>query len=307
MAIVEADSVTEFEELTERFTAWAQQHDDVRGLAVFGSRARPDGPNDEWSDLDLIVIATDPERYLRDETWLAEVARPWVTLVHDAPIPGIEVRQVLFEGALDSDIVFLPPSVIGDYAADEDMAAVFAQGFRPLVDRDGELAAVAERFTGPAPSVHPVAPDRERFEWVVRDFLFQCVYTVKKLARGELWVAKDDCDGYLKRHLLQMIEWHAATAGSTRAPFRSDGRYLERWADPGVLDRLRGAFAGYDEAEVARALLATMELFTDLARATAQEAGFDYPEAEDRAVTDWVRKHRPHDAGIVLPAAGPEA
>jgi aminoglycoside 6-adenylyltransferase len=265
----------------------------VRGLAVFGSRARPDGPNDEWSDLDLILIATDPERLLGDESWLGAIARPWVTLVHEAPIPGIQVRQVLFEGALDADIVILPTGVIGGYAADPGMAAVFAQGFRLLVDRDGELAPVAERFATTAPASGskepPAVPDAERFDWVVRDFLFQSAYTVKKLARGELWVAKDDCDGYLKHLLLTMIEWHAAALGGTGAPIPGGGRYMERWADPAVVERLRDAYATYDAADVARALLVTMELFADITRKTAAALGFDPTRADEHAVAEWIR------------------
>jgi len=241
----------------------------------------------------VIVVATEPARIMAGE-WLGEVARPWVTLVHESPVPGIEVRQVLFDGAFDVDLVALPPGALTGLAADPDMAPVFAQGFRPVVDRDGELGqAAATLAASPAATAEPATavPDEATFAWTVLDFWFQCVWVTKKLRRGELWVAKADADGYLKEHLLQMVAWHASTAGSHHERVRPDGRYLERWAGPDVVARLGAVYAGYDAEDVARALLATMDLFRDLAVDTADTLGFEYPAGEDRDVTDWVREH----------------
>lgn len=52
------------EQLLERFVAWAVNCSDIRGAVIVGSRARTDHPADEWSDIDIIVITTDPDRYL---------------------------------------------------------------------------------------------------------------------------------------------------------------------------------------------------------------------------------------------------
>jgi len=52
------------EQIEQRFTAWAQTQPDIRAAMVVGSRARTDHPADEWSDLDILVITTRPERLL---------------------------------------------------------------------------------------------------------------------------------------------------------------------------------------------------------------------------------------------------
>jgi aminoglycoside 6-adenylyltransferase len=279
-----------FDDLVERFERWASADPEVRGLAVFGSRARPDGPFDEWSDLDLIVVAEDPARILAGE-WLPEIGRPWVKLVHESPVPGIDVRQVLFEGAFDVDLVPLVPGAVVELAQDPDMAAVFAQGFRPVVDDDGELHRAARVLASrpAAAAAEPEAPDEATYLWTVRDFLFQCVWSTKKLLRGELWVAKADVDGYLKEHLLRMLAWHAAATGASRDRIRPDGRYLERWADPMVVARLGPVFARYERDDVARALLETMDLFRDLATEAAGALGIEYPDSGGREVTRWIR------------------
>ncbi len=52
-----------YEHLIDRFIRWAQTEDNIRAAVVIGSRARVDHPADEWSDLDLIILADDPEPY----------------------------------------------------------------------------------------------------------------------------------------------------------------------------------------------------------------------------------------------------
>jgi aminoglycoside 6-adenylyltransferase len=53
-----------YEQSIQRFVEWSKDCDDVRGLVIVGSRARVDHPADGWSDLDVIVITTDPDHYL---------------------------------------------------------------------------------------------------------------------------------------------------------------------------------------------------------------------------------------------------
>jgi predicted nucleotidyltransferase len=49
------------------FTAWASAQSDIRAVALVGSYAR--NAATATSDIDLVVIATHPENYLRDPAW----------------------------------------------------------------------------------------------------------------------------------------------------------------------------------------------------------------------------------------------
>lgn len=64
------------EELLESFIAWAEANPDIRGAFLVVSRARIDRPADEWSDPDITVVATDPERYLATAGWVEGIGRP---------------------------------------------------------------------------------------------------------------------------------------------------------------------------------------------------------------------------------------
>ena len=76
-----------YEQLIDRFVAWAQTQPDIRAAMILGSRARLDRPADQWSDLDLLIITADPERLLAHTDWLEHLGTPWLTLRHAVKLP----------------------------------------------------------------------------------------------------------------------------------------------------------------------------------------------------------------------------
>ena len=62
------------------------------------------------------------------------------------------------------------------------------------------------------------------------------------------------------------------------------GRFLEEWADVRAVESLPVIFAHYDEEDIWRALMATMDLFRWLAVESAELLGYSYPSfGEKRA------------------------
>jgi aminoglycoside 6-adenylyltransferase len=117
------------------------------------------------------------------------------------------------------------------------------------------------------------------------------MWAAKKLRRGELWVAKSCADGYMKQQLLQMLTWHARATHGPGFDTWHNGRFLESWADPHVLDELHQAFAHYNEADIRRALSKTVELFRWVAKESAADLGYRYPDAADERVRAWLSAH----------------
>jgi aminoglycoside 6-adenylyltransferase len=66
-----------------------------------------------------------------------------------------------------------------------------------------------------------------------------------------------------------MTEWHARATNCWDYDTWHGGRFLEQWADPRIVARLRDTFAHYDEDDVWRTLLAMMNLFRWVAGETA--------------------------------------
>jgi aminoglycoside 6-adenylyltransferase len=288
-----ASSPTSYDDLIARFLAWAQTRVDLRAALMLGSRARVEQPADEWSDLDLVLVATDPRPYLEDDAWLEAFGHPVLTFLEQTGTGGGTERRALFAGGLDVDFVPLSVEVIEQFAAEgwpPDIVGTVRRGMRVLLDKDG----LADRLPL-VPAEEPASlPTADQFTAVVADFWYHALWTAKKLRRGELWTAHECCDSYMKRLVLPMIEWHTRAIRGPQYDTWHKGRFLEQWADPRALEGMRTAFGHHDPADVRHAMLATMDLFRWLAGETAQALRFSYPEEADAAITALV-----HD---VLPA-----
>jgi aminoglycoside 6-adenylyltransferase len=295
-------------DLEARFVAWADARPDIRAAIVVGSRARLHHPADEWADLDLGFTTTQPRRYLDSDDWLSELGDVWVAYRDPAGI----TRHVLFAGGLDAGFAPIPhrqvklavrlvpvfqrfpflyrlPGAGQLRAALAEAAEYYRRGGRVVLDKDG----VAARFLALLPQVDAghVLPTAAEFDALVNEFWFADIWTAKHLMRGEIWWAKcSGSDGRMKTLLLRMTEWHARAVNGPDYDTWSDGRFLEEWADPRVVQGLRPAFARYDLEDARRALLATMDLFRWLAAETADRLGYPYPTDADADVSDWVRR-----------------
>jgi len=306
------DARLSMEQIEQRFVAWAQTQPDIRAAIVAGSRARTDHPADRWSDLDITIITTRPKRYLAGTDWLGNIDDYWLTFLEATATGGETERRVLFQGALDVDFPILPHSrtrlavrvvpllrrfpvlrrllpkgvsrrIRDDIAATADS---YRRGFRVIVDKDGLAAKLPAIFAEAQPYR---APTEIEFREVVNDYWYHTVLTAKKLRRGELWWAKLCCDGHMKRLLLQMMEWHVRATNGPNYDTWQGGRFLEEWAGPRALAGLRHAFAHYEEDDIWRALLASMDLFRWLTVETADRLGYPYPTAADERVAEWVK------------------
>ena len=278
---------TSMAELLERIVWWAEAAPDIRAVLLIGSRTRIDRPADEWSDLDLVLIATDPDRYLDTADWLGQIGTPRVTFV-EGTIARTRERRVLFEGALDVDFNFFTLERFQQVFHDGSVPpSVLHRGARVLVDKEGIIPSLPPP-SAEAPVVGP--PDEAKFLEIIHEFWYRAVWTAKKLRRGELYIAILNCDGVMKRLLREMIERHARATHGWEYDTWHDGRFLEKWADPRVLEALRDAYARYDASDIRRALLATMDLFRWVSRETAERLGFSYPAIADERATEWVKQ-----------------
>jgi len=279
----------DYEPLTTRLAAWAKADDNISAVVIVGSRARADHPADEWADLDLVVLARDPQPLWAGTAWLEAIGEPWLTFIEPTPDGRTYERRVLFAGGLDVD--FVPVSVASLMEVlDRGLAqglVLLQRGARILVDKDG----LAQRAIDSVVPARPAPPPTEaEFLNLVHDFWYHTVWAAKHLRRGDLWVGKYCCDSYLKGHLLRMIEWHARAAKGWDTDTWMYGRFMDEWADPRAVAALKHAFAHYNEGDVWRALEATMGLFRWLAAETAKALGCAYPTEGAGWAAELVRR-----------------
>jgi molybdopterin-guanine dinucleotide biosynthesis protein A len=267
---------------------WARETADVHAAVVVGSQARRETPADRWSDLDVFLVVDDVERYISDGGWVAEFGMPVLTFLEPTAVGQERERRVLYETGEDVDFPIL---ALSDLDRLEVAAPLLARGFSVLVDEIGiesRLHEVASRAR-PEPM-----PTQAALTELASDFWYHALWAAKKLRRGEVLTAKGCTDGYMKVRLLTLLRWHARSVDPSVDTWH-EGRFVERWADPGALAALERAYAHYDLRDVARALWETIDLFQGLEEETARRLGLtvvlDHADLR-RRVADIVRDPR---------------
>ena len=268
--------------LEAQIAEWAAEEDNIRAVAIVGSRARVDVPADEWSDLDVVLIAQDPSTILARDDWARAFGPLKLTFLEPTALRNGWERRVLYEDGTDVDFSVVPLEVT-DAA---DAIGVAARGIRILLDKDGELT---RRFSGLGQPPPPAPPDQDALRELASDFFYHAVWAARKLRRGEVFTAKRCSDGYLDWLLVRILEWHARAQDPSVDTWHT-GRFLERWADARAVAELGETYARYDAADVRRALFARMDFFRRYARETAKLLDLAYPADEDEFATNLVEQ-----------------
>lgn len=301
-------SESQYEATLKRLVEWAERQPDVRAVVVVGSRASSLRPPDEWSDIDLVLGVTDPQRYLTSAAWLSAVGDPLLTCV--ATLEDQTFRTAWFEGEEKFDFIIvgsrsmrvaalflrlvarwpalrrlLPGRVSQQLATFSD---TIGKGVRILVDKDRWVTRLVQaRIERPVRT----GPRQGEFSNSVSAFWSWALWTAKIVQRGEVWRAKRSCDYEMKEMLLQMLDWHARSIAGWNRETWYLGRFLEEWVDPRAKLALREVFARYDEEDLWRALAATCELYSWVAQETAEHLGLTYPLDHERWARDRVQAH----------------
>jgi aminoglycoside 6-adenylyltransferase len=290
--------------LIRRITEWATTKDNIRAAVLLGSQARTERPADEWSDADISLFTTDMDTYLSSSDWLHEIEKVHLTMLGVSGFGGMRQWRVMFDGARDVELTVMPDEMMKILVfmlqADsvppeaktgvEELRTVMRRGVRMLVDKDGTMEQIASMLI-PGEPPQAVPPTEKEFLNLVNDFWYHTIWVAKKLRRGELWTAKACLDGYLKWDcVLPMVQWHTKASHGWQTDIWHSGRFMEKWADQRVIEGLRGSFAHYDAADIARALLAQMESFREVAIETVKLLGYLYPQDADDYCSVWVKE-----------------
>lgn len=303
------------QEWIAQFIVWSESRRDVRAAMVFGSQA---GMNnslvDEWSDVDIAFFTTKPGLYIKDNAWMHEMVPLWAGIVDTketwgglAAAGGFSVYK---DGLLVDFVVLsktraqwikffigllnLRPSLWQQLhnpivELSKGLAEFFQCGVRVLVDKDGFVEQL-EQATIAVPKDSPSPPSAEEFQQNADGFWVDPPRVVANLRRGNLAGAMAGSRP-IKKQLLKMVAWHARA----KHGWENDGtgyrlKWIERWADPYVLEALPRIYARYDADDMWRALFETMNMYHRLTAETAGLLGYDCELDTALHVSKWVKQ-----------------
>ncbi|WP_445520820.1 nucleotidyltransferase domain-containing protein [Streptomyces sp. NEAU-174] len=134
---ISPERLAEAEEIIDRVTQWAADHDDVVGLLLVGSCARNAARPD--SDIDLVLLTTDESQYSRN-AWADELALG--KLIRTQSWGLISERRFATTSGLEVEINIGSPDWAQTDPVDPGTRRVVTDGARPLHDPDAVLASL---------------------------------------------------------------------------------------------------------------------------------------------------------------------
>lgn len=267
---------------------WAQSDDAIRTMLLVGSRARNAERVDAFSDFDLALFVTDPQKYITDDGWMRGIDEVWVYIPEKVCVDGKDypTRLVIFKDGLKVDFAFYSIDVIKKLTQQKELPAQYSLGYKILLDKDNLTTGMkAPIFKIPASQ----KPSQQEFENLVNEFFFETYHVAKHLCRNDLWHAKFR-DWTTKELLLRMIEWHEKAMHGWDLDTCQHGKRMQEWAGKETLDALSNCFAHFDAGDSWKALIVTINLFRRLAMDTAEHLGYNYPMGADKNITMFVQK-----------------
>jgi predicted nucleotidyltransferase len=124
--------------MLDRITRWAASRSDVIGLLLVGSHARGTARID--SDIDVVLLTTDPARYTENEAWASDLRLP--NLIRQQVWGAITERRFVTDSGLEIEIGIGSPNWANTAPVDPGIRRVITDGAVILLDPAGVLAGL---------------------------------------------------------------------------------------------------------------------------------------------------------------------
>ena len=134
MPVMTTDAVARF---LDQFTEWAAAQPDLQAVALVGSHAR--GSASPTSDVDLVILADAPERFLSDRTWVETFGAPVAVGVED--YGNLTSLRVHYQDGLEVEFG-LTTVQWADVPVDPGALDVISGGMRILFERGRILSSL---------------------------------------------------------------------------------------------------------------------------------------------------------------------
>ena len=131
--------------------------------------------------------------YIQTTSWIHEFGTPLLTFTETTFDESFE-RRVLYEGFLDVDFACSDPAGYSTSLKNEGVRDIFRRGYRVLLDKDDWSCFIDRAYN--VSQRHDISPQMILNE--IHDYWYHCVWTAKKLQRGELWTAMNCLNCYMQ-------------------------------------------------------------------------------------------------------------
>jgi aminoglycoside 6-adenylyltransferase len=265
---------------------FVQNATDISYLGLFGSSTNNENLNDEYSDIDLIIVTTNLIKYFESPDWLNSIDEVWMTFTESEPYINYWERRCVFKNGLDVDFLLIDKMKLISNSDNFPVAKnIFHKTTQVLIDKDS-TGKYMENIILERNGFY--FPNQTEFSNLVNDFYYHYLWTYKKCLRGEYWTALQCINRYMKKRTLKMLEWYEHSLHGKEYNTFYDGRYIEKWVDKELLKDISLIFSNYSKENILNSLVENKKLFTKIAKETAIKNNFKFPVIQEQKISEWI-------------------
>ncbi|MBE0528333.1 MAG: aminoglycoside 6-adenylyltransferase [Thermoleophilia bacterium] len=274
-----------YNETINQLKTWAQNEKSIQGVIILGSQVRAEFEGDEWSDLDVLLLADTPSDFMQSDNWLDFFGNVVCVVNEETPLDWVNmtwaVKRVLFTDNRAVDFSILPSDRVDDVLSMN--AEIHAFGYEIIYDAHPNMLTVEiETSLVKVKKVKeelPKPPTEPELQQIINNLLFELIFAAKKIKRNELWVAVSAINQQINNRLLQLIEFHTTSVAKPSQGIRYDGRFLEQRIPQATLEKLPLSFAKYDVFDAIQTIEHLLEITYCLSKEICEEQNYLF-EAE---------------------------
>ncbi|WP_238904798.1 aminoglycoside 6-adenylyltransferase [Clostridium sp. YIM B02506] len=269
-----------YKDIVDKIIKYGETSELVKAEVLIGSQSRQIDCADEYSDIDVMLFVSDIDFFINSDEWISSLGKYYISFVEKTVSGGME-RRVIFENAMDADFIFLQAD---DFSRINELSEIVSRSYKMLLDKDNftdiisRVAQLDKSFS---------IPSESEIQNLISEFFFHVIWASKKVMRGELWASITCVDGYMKKLLLKMIEYHSHALHGKAYDTWHNGKFIERWAEPWVVKEFQNIYARFSDKDIMKALLNTMNLFQKIAIETMDKWDYEYPVISNKYATEW--------------------
>lgn len=270
-------------QVIDELLGFAKNNDKVRAVILNGSRVNPNAPKDIFRDYDVVFAVTDPEHFLKDQSWIRNLGELIVMQQNDCFEGGAKwyIFLMLFKDGIRIDLSFFPVEHIEMQYRDSLKLL--------LLDKDN----IIDTFSEPNDSCYvPAKPGQKEYDKTVNEFWWCSTNIAKGIWRDELTYTKYMFDVVVRDAMLKLVFWYIGVNYDWKVNPGKCGKWFKNYLPAELWQSLVKAYAGYDYEDIWDSLFEACRLTRIMGMKVADSLGFVYPVKDDVKVTEYLDKVR---------------
>jgi aminoglycoside 6-adenylyltransferase len=258
----------------------------IRAVILNGSRANPNAKKDILCDFDIVYIVAEMGSFLNDHSWINVFGERLIMqmpktmcLSEKNDDPSFQYLM-LFKDGNRIDLTLFPASHLHVDFKKDSLSVL-------LLDKDKTF----DKFPDPTEKDYFIIPPTEKeFDDCCNEFWWVSTNVAKGLWRNEITYAKEMMEIPLRNMFMKMIEWYIGLQTNFSASFGKAGKNMQKHLYKDLYKKILSTYPDAETKNIWKSLFEMTSFFSEFANEIANTLGYDYDEAEEKNVVEYLNK-----------------